>query len=38
MNGRADDWQKVILEIDRWIGKGTHSVKEAPEDDLFDKY
>jgi hypothetical protein len=37
-NGRADDWQKVILEIDRLIGEGTRSVIEVLEDDLFNKY
>jgi len=33
-----DDWQKVILEIDRLIVEGSRSVKEVPEDNLLNKY
>jgi len=36
--GPPDDWKKVILEIDRWIGEGARSVKEVPGGDLFNEY
>lgn len=32
-NGCPDDWQEVILEIDRLIGGGARSAKEVPEGD-----